>query len=182
MLFRSADSLDWLEPVCWRDVCAKAKKADIEAFGYGKGYTAALDAWRGLLARLETVLARGLHVCLVAHSRVRQAHEPGVVDSWDRYELKLLQAASALLTEWADHVLFCNHETLVDSAEGRRSVGVSTGKRIVYTQPTAAYAAKARWPIAERIEYPYAERAASVWIEVLASKAAGMPEIGRAHV
>ena len=61
------------------------------------------------------------------------------------------------------------------SAEGRRSVGVSTGKRIVYTQPTAAYAAKARWPIAERIEYPSAERAASVWIEVLASKAAGMP-------
>ena len=114
-------------------------------------------------------------LCLVAHSRVRQAHEPGVVDSWDRYELKLHQAASALLTEWADHVLFCNHETLVDSAEGRRSVGVSTGKRIVYTQPTAAYAAKARWPIAERIEYPSAERAASVWIEVLASKAAGMP-------
>jgi hypothetical protein len=43
------DSLDWLEPLIWKHTAQAHGHKDIEAFGYGKGYLAALDTWRAFL-------------------------------------------------------------------------------------------------------------------------------------
>ena len=43
------DSLDWLEPLVWQHTAQTHNQPDIESFGYGKGYLAALDTWRSFL-------------------------------------------------------------------------------------------------------------------------------------
>jgi hypothetical protein len=142
------DTLDWAEPMLWDHVCSAGGKASIEDFGYGKGYIAALDEWRRLLAQLDRLRdRRGMHVVLIAHAWIKPFKNPDG-DDYDRYEMKLHAKASGLIREWADMVLFANHETLVRDDKGRKK-GVSTGARIVHTERRAAWDAKNRYGLPE---------------------------------
>jgi len=148
------DTLDWLEPLCWRAVCAKGdrgKRVDsIEELPYGRGYTAALDEWRRLLSAVERLRSsRGMHVVLLAHAWIKPFKNPDG-DDFDRYELKLHAKAGGLLKEWCDAVLFANYETLTREANGR-SKGVSTGARVLHTQRRAAYDSKNRYDLPETL-------------------------------
>lgn len=137
------DTIDWLEPLCWQHVCKAAGKPDIEAFGYGKGYVAAVDAWRLLLGRLEALQARrGMHVILLGHAVARDHRDPEL-DSWKRWTPKLHQAAADLICEWCDAVLYATHEA-VARKDGPRARGVSTGQRVLHTEWTAGHVAKNR--------------------------------------
>lgn len=145
------DTLDWLEPMCWEHLVAEAKGAkitSIEDFGFGKGYVAALDQWRLLLARFEQLRARrGMHVIFLAHSWIKTFKNPED-DDFDRYELKLHAKAGGLLKEWSDAVLFARYETFTNKDEKtKRARGVSTGFRIIHTQRTAAWDAKNRYDL-----------------------------------
>lgn len=146
------DTLDWLEPLCWEKVCQRPDdrgktRESIEDFGYGKGYTAALDEWRMLLARLEMLRTkRGMHVVLLAHSWIKPFKNPEG-DDFDRYELKLHAKAGGLLKEWCDAVLFARYETLVEKDKNKRVRGISTGARLMHTTRTAAWDAKNRYDL-----------------------------------
>jgi len=145
------DTLDWLEPMIHADLCARNKWADIEAPGYGKGYTAALDAWRILLARLDDLRTRrGMDIVLLAHSQVKGFKNPEG-DDFDRYELKLNGKAAGLVKEWCDAVLFANYETFAVKDAAKRVRGISTGARLVHTQRRAAFDAKNRYSLPEQI-------------------------------
>lgn len=152
------DTLDWLEPLCWAHICAAAKLAHIEDFGYGKGYAVALTEWRALLARLDQLRAkRGVSVILLAHSAIRSFNNPES-DNYDRYELKLHKLASGLVKEWADAVLFARHETFTaGGAKGSKAKGVSTGARVVHTEHSAAWDAKTRYSHPETIALDWAD-------------------------
>jgi len=150
------DTLDWLEPLCWTHVCATRpgtggkRVTDIEAYGYGKGYAAALDEWRRLLAALERLRsARGMHIVLLAHGWIKGFKNPDG-DDYDRYELKLHPKAGGLLKEWCDAVLFANYETLTHESNGR-SKGLATGARVLHTQRRAAWDAKNRYDLPETL-------------------------------
>lgn len=140
------DTLDALEPLLWADVCEKGKQPDIEAFGYGKGYTAALDGWRVLTSALERLVRqRRMGVILLAHSVIRTFKNPEGED-FDRYELKLNLKAGGFLKEWSRAVLFARYETFTNKdGKTKRVRGVSTGARIVHTERTAAFDAKNRY-------------------------------------
>lgn len=147
------DTLDWLEPLCWAAVCEKPdekgkRRDNIEAFGFGKGYVAALDEWRLLLARIERMrLARNMHVVLLAHSQVKLFKNPEDED-YDRYEMKLNAKAGGLLKEWCDVVLFGAYQTFANTDKAtKRTRGVSNGARVVHTQRTAAWDAKNRYDL-----------------------------------
>lgn len=161
------DTLDWLEPMLWRKVCADGDKdgpkANIEEFGYGKGYQVALDGWRDLLARLERLRAsRGVGAIFLAHSQIRLFKNPEGED-FDRYELKLNAKASGLIKEWSDAVLFANHETFANKDKKTKRVrGVSTGARLIYTQRTAAYDAKTRYELPESLPLDWDEFASAL--------------------
>lgn len=149
------DTLDWLEPLCWDHVVTKAsspKIKSIEDFGFGKGYVAALDEWRLLLAKFEQLrLRRGMHVIFLAHSWIKTFKNPEDED-YDRYELKLHAKAGGLLKEWSDAVLFTRYETFTNTDEKtKRSRGVSTGARVIHTQRTAAWDAKNRYDLPETL-------------------------------
>lgn len=150
------DTLDWLEPICWDQVCRGAGVQGIEDLGYGKGYVAAVDHWRGLLARLDNLRARrGMGVVLLAHSAIRTFRNPEGED-FDRYELKLHAKTAGVLKEWCDAVLFARYETFVQRGKvPGRVKGVSTGARIVHTTREAAFDAKNRHSLPATLPLSY---------------------------
>jgi hypothetical protein len=105
------DTLDTIEPLLWAHICERDGKASIEAYGFGKGYIAALDEWRSWLADLERLRhERGMNIVFIAHSYVKPFKNPEGED-YDRYELKLNIKAGGLVKEWVDDVLFAHYET-----------------------------------------------------------------------
>ena len=152
------DTLDWLEPLLWAHICERDGVPNIEAYGFAKGYIAALDEWRIFLAALERLRdQRGMHVILLAHSWIKPFKNPEGND-FDRYELKLHAKAGGLLKEWSDVVLFANYETFAEKDKATRRVkGMSTGQRIIYTTRTAAYDAKNRYDLPEQMALDWDE-------------------------
>lgn len=137
------DSLDWAEPLLWDHICKRDNKKDIESYGYGKGYKTALMEWRVFLASLDRLRrAKQMNVILIAHSWIKTFKNP-LGDDYDRHEMKIDARAAPLIREWATDVLFTNYETFaVSEGNSARAKGVSTGKRLIYTQQNSAYDAK----------------------------------------
>lgn len=161
------DTLDWLEPINWEHVCASKptssgkRVTDIEGFGFGKGYTAALDQWRVFVSKLENLRAqKRMHMILLAHSWIKSFKNP-TGDDFDRYELKLHAKAGGLLKEWCDAVLFATHQTHTYERDGRVK-GISDGSRVLYTQRTAAYDAKNRYDLPNEMALDWETFAAAV--------------------
>ena len=93
----------------------------------------------------DQLIAAGLHVVFVAHSKVQRTSPPDETDGYDRYELKLTKQVAPLLREWADALLFCNYRTtLVEGSDGRKK---ATGgkERVMYAERSAAWDAKNRF-------------------------------------
>lgn len=150
------DTLDWLEPLCWAHVCERAGKSDIEAFGYGKGFTAALDEWRIFLAALERARsARSMGVILLAHSWIKPFKNPEGED-YDRFEMKIHLKTGGLIKEWCDAVLFATYESYATKKGDSKAKGISTGARIVHTQRRAAWDAGNRYNLPETIALDWA--------------------------
>lgn len=153
------DTLDGLEPHVWAWTCMTKKNGDrraehIEDYGFKKGYEFALDVWRPFLVALDRLRnERQMSVILIAHSHVSTFKSPDTED-YQRFELKIHHKASALIKEWADHVLFATHE-IVTHKQNNRAKGVATGNRLIYTTKTAAYDAKHRGSLPESLPLSY---------------------------
>lgn len=147
------DSLDWLEPLVWRHVCTRDGKADIEAYGYGKGYTAATDMWRTVFAALDAVRDAGIAVVCIAHQRVERFNDP-LADPYDRYGIKLHKGACAVAEEWSDAILFAAQEVgtkQVDVGFNRKVTRAIGGDRVMHTQGQPAFEAKNRYGLPETL-------------------------------
>lgn len=164
------DTADRLESLIWAHVVArdsgkmsaknpKARKLEsIEDYGYGKGLQVALDVWRSFCRTLDQLVAtRSMNVILVCHAQVKTFKNPEGED-YDRYGLRLNDSpqasAASFIREWADVVGFFRFEELVSDLEGVRAKGVSTGSRIIHFKRHAAYDAKSRLPLPERVIVP----------------------------
>lgn len=152
------DTLDAAEAMLWRFICKRDDKGSIEAYGYGKGYVAALDEWRVFMGRLEKLRReRRMGIILIAHSWIKPFKNPEG-DDFDRYEMKLHPRAGGLLREWCDAVLFANYEVLTAKENDKaKAKGVTTDNRIVHTRRTAAFDAKNRFGLPESLPLDYAE-------------------------
>lgn len=147
------DSLDWLEPLCWDYVVRAAMKPKtikgIEDFGYGKGYTAALDQWRVFLHKLSALRAKGMNVVLIAHA-TRRAFKNPIGDDYEHFTIKLHEKAAGLLVEWCDVVGLAQEDVSTEDTSGRMKAQTS-GKRIIRTNPHPAYLAKTRFAMPPKI-------------------------------
>jgi hypothetical protein len=154
------DSADWAEKLAVEHMLEKDKKSSIEDYGYGKGYVLLAEKMTRWLATLDMVVARGVHVLLIAHAKVARHEPPDGMQAYDRYELKLSKQSSPLVKEWADALLFANFKTRVLEAESGRAKGVGGKERVLYTQRCAAWDAKCRVPgIPEEIPMTWAAAA-----------------------
>ena len=152
------DSLDWAEQMLWAHLVATRpnekgnKVKDIEGYGYAKGYTAAQGEWRPLLAALQRAGRAGKHVLLIAHA-IRKGVKNPAGDDYEQWQIKLNEKAAGLIREWVHIVAFAELDiaTFTDKDSGNRSKGIFTGKRILRTQPSAAYQTKSRLTLPEKI-------------------------------
>lgn len=157
------DTLDAIEPLCWKYIYTRDGLNSIEEYGFGKGYTAALDEWRKMLAECERLRRdRGMQILFLAHSQIRQFKNPEGED-YDRHELKLNAKAGGLIKEWCDSVLFARFEEIAHKDNKTKRVrGVSTGARVMHTLRTAAYDAKSRYALPETMPLDYGTYATAV--------------------
>lgn len=142
------DSLDWLEPLIWGEVCRRNSWVDIEQPGYGKGYLAALDVWREYLDAINGLRNdKGMAVIQTAHAQITRFDSPET-EPYDRYGIKLQKRASELLQEHADMVLFANYKvstTKTDAGFNKKVTrGIGAGQRTLYTEERPAFLAKNR--------------------------------------
>lgn len=149
------DTLDWIEPLIWDHVCAANGWASVSSPGYGTGYNVALDEWRKLLSELDRLRnAKGMEIILLAHVTIKNFSNPAGQD-FSRYESKLNRLASAVVREWTDANLFATFEEFTKK-DGMKVKGVSTGRRVLYTQRTAAWDAKNRFNLPDELPLSYA--------------------------
>ncbi|MGE0378967.1 MAG: ATP-binding protein [Planctomycetaceae bacterium] len=154
------DSADWLERLIWAHVCRTRSKEAIEDFGYGKGYTYALDPWRDVLNGLDALRnERRMLVILLAHAKIERFENPET-EAYDRYSPRLNKHASAIIQDWCDEVLFATykvHTKQTDEGFDRtRTRGIGTGDRILRTTERPAHVAKNRLGLPEELPLDYA--------------------------
>lgn len=159
------DSLDWLEPMLHKELIArqpygdKGKKIDsIEDYGYGKGFSYALELWREYIDMLNYLREeKGMAVIQIAHAQIRKFENPET-DIYDRYELKLHKSAASLMMEHSDIILFANYYVGVKkeeksmSKDGRKRA-VGTGERVLYTEERPAFMAGNRYSLPAEIPF-----------------------------
>ena len=142
------DSLDWLERLIHDFVALSQGKKSIDDIPYGKGYAMAVAQWDFVLKTLDHLRnSRGMAVIALAHARIVKVSEPES-DSYDRYEPDLHKAASPMLQEWADEVLFARYRVLTKKEDlgfnRTRTIALDTEERIVWTCERPTHLAKRR--------------------------------------
>lgn len=143
------DSLDWLEPLAYAELCAKFKKDSIEDFGYGKGYVFAADKVREVFAALNLLRKeRGMNILLIAHTEVKRFDDPQS-ESYDRYQMKLGRHVAKLVEEWCDILAFAQIRAEIQKEDAgfskKRTRAESTGERVLRLTPSPAYDAGNRY-------------------------------------
>ena len=116
----------------------------LEDFGYGKGWTFLREEFERLLAELDRLIARGIHVVIIGHSTVKRYQPPLAETGYDRFGLRLYEHNSDRLKEWADAVLFLNWDTKVAESRDGKPRGVGGRTRVIHTQHSAGWDAKVR--------------------------------------
>lgn len=138
------DSLDWLEPIVWADVCAENGVTDIEGFGYGKGYVKALQVWQRIFNGLKWLRdTKGMNIFLICHEEVQQVTDPVHGDHL-RSTLKLHKKAAALAREACDIIAYCavEHNMITGKDGAMRAV---KGDHVMYLTAAPGHAAKCRY-------------------------------------
>lgn len=154
------DSLDWVESIAREAVCIDTKVESVEAIPYGKGWVFVQEKMSQLLKCCDALYGKGMNIFLIAHAQIKPFNDPEH-PSYDRYSLKLDKRSEPMFKEWADYVLFCNFDNRVEQKtdnKGKPLLGVdgkakakSFGKRLLFSQYSAAYDAKKRFNIPDRL-------------------------------
>lgn len=152
------DSVDFAEPLLWNHICARDNMANVEAYGYGKGYMHAADEARKMLGWLDALcMMRNMTVILVVHSQIKKFDAPDT-QSYERYILKLQERFAALVYDWSDACLFMNWRTYIvkdkDGPKTERVRGAGGGERVLYSEERPGFWAKNHYDLPEEMTIP----------------------------
>lgn len=148
------DTVDALESLIWSHLCRVGNKRSIADYNYGKGYDLSVDAFKGVIFRLERIKAQQIGIILLAHSKIEKFNNPEGSD-FDYYEIKAHKKVAGYLVEWSDNVLFARREQYA-LEEGGKVRGVGSGSRFLMTQKMPAYIAKNRYDLPEKLPLSWA--------------------------
>lgn len=152
------DTADWAERLCIAHICASH---NLTALGgqedFGRSYNLLETEWCRWLDSLSRVAVSGMHVCLLAHAKMRKFEVPDQEGAYDRWELKLEKKSAAAVKEWARCVLFLNYKTYVVAGDRKGDKAKGTGgKRLIYTSHHPVWDAKNRIGLADELPLEYA--------------------------
>ncbi len=148
------DTADWAESLCSDFICNKYRKANIEDFGFGKGYTYLAEEFSNLLQLLSKLVDVGINPVVIAHGKPRKYELPEEQGQFDRWEMKLTKQCAPLVKEWCDVLLFCNYKTFVITTENNTKKA-SGGKRVMYTTHNPCWDAKNRFSLADELDLAF---------------------------
>lgn len=147
------DTADNLYNMCAEVICIENKRASIESFDYGRGYTMTTERFIQMLDLFDKLTEAGISVVVIAHAKIDTISPPDA-NEFSRYCIKVCapskqaQKARERLKEWADALLFCKYDICVNTAE-KKAVGQA--RRIVATTSTPAWEAKNRIGLPEQM-------------------------------
>lgn len=147
------DTVDRVWNMAADAVCAEKGYKSIEDAGYGKGLKMATEKFCAVVTSLDKLVAAGLHVVCVCHSKVETLSLPDKED-FSVYQLKVsapgkqAEESAAFLKQWADAVIFCQFNTLVSSESGK----AVAQKRVMRTAHGACWEAKNRYGLPETLD------------------------------
>lgn len=158
------DTADNLWRYCADAVCLDEGKKNLEAFGYNRGYALSADRFRLVLATLDRINRAGVHIVVIAHSKIETVSPPDGND-YTRYCIKVAapnkqaEQSRELLKEWCDALLFCHYEVTV---RGEQKKAIGEAKRIISTTSSPAWEAKNRHGLEPTLPLS-ADSLASLW-------------------
>jgi hypothetical protein len=122
--------------------------------GYGAFYVAEENAWVHLLSGLNVLhTQKGMNVILLSHVASKAYKDPEL-EPYDRWEMRCNKKVNSLIKDWVDFNLFANYETQLIK-DGQKARGVSYGNRGLYTRFAAAYDAKSRLELPNKLEFSW---------------------------
>ncbi len=130
------DTLDSLELLIHRAVCATNEWKHIEEPGFGKGYAPVMLEWARFNTACELLRNKGVMVLMLAHSAIRTVTAPGG-DCYDMMAIKLKGGAKTnagdFVAEKADLVGYAHFEDLTRKASKNdaKAKAVTTGARLL---------------------------------------------------
>jgi len=146
------DTTDWLERSIHAFCCKRDGQANIEGYGFGKGYKVAELELSTLLAKLDTLRERQkMGVILLSHVQIKTFTQPGG-EQWDRYEMKGHKGVTGILREWPDACLFAVYEVFRSKVAGERNVKTVGGGRVIHTTWSPGWDAKNRLSLPETLD------------------------------
>lgn len=152
------DSLDWMERLIHKQICAENNVSNLEKIGYGKGYIMAIDLWSKYIDCIKYLRDnRDMMIVQIAHTQIKRFENPET-EPYDRYELKLHKSASDLIMESSDIILFANYFVGVTKSEvggfkKTRTRAVGSGERVLYTEERPAFKAGNRFNLPSEIPF-----------------------------
>jgi hypothetical protein len=145
------DTADWLERMIYEGICKRDSKANIEDYGYGKGYTIAEQELVTILSKLDAIRHnQKLWIIVLSHVQIRTFQDPRG-DSWDRYEMKGNKKFTGIFREWPDACLFAVFEVFKTKDKGSQKEKAIGGDRVLHTQWSPAWDAKNRLNLPDSI-------------------------------
>lgn len=152
------DSVDWLEPLIWKEVCQRNNWRDIEAPGFGKGYVAADGLWSDYLEGLAALRdEKKMAIIQIAHDLIARYEDPEN-EPYDRHTIKLHKRAAGKIYEHADIVGYANYVMATvqsDSGFNKKVVrGVGGGDRQLSLVERPAFLAKNRYGMPPSVPLP----------------------------
>jgi hypothetical protein len=160
------DSADWLERLIHAQVAKEKNVKSLEDIGYGKGYLFALDLWRQYIECINYLRdEKSMMIIQIAHGHIKRFENPET-DSYDRYQIKMHDKASAMLMEHSDIILFANHLVGVKKEQegfSKRARAIGSGDRALFSEERPAFVAGNRFGLPQEIPF---DKDGSYWATI----------------
>lgn len=146
------DTADRVWGMCAEAVCRENNWTSIEQPGYGKGMKMATERFELCISTLDRLIDEGLYVVCVCHSKVETVSPPDKAE-YSAYQLKVSapgkqsEEAAAWIKQWADAVIFCQFDTVVNAESGK----ACAQRRVMRTSHGPCWEAKNRYGMRETL-------------------------------
>lgn len=156
------DSVTELERLVFAETCRRGDdkgnaKANIEDFGYGKGYVYAKRTWQDVVDGLNALRRdRGMTIILIAHSTVERFDDPETV-SYDRYEIDLHKHSVGAIEREMDAIFLLKSPISVKKEEQgfnkERAIADGSSLVLIHAVGRPAFIAKNRYSMPPTIRF-----------------------------
>ena len=110
------DALDGMETLINAEVCVRNGWADIEAPGFGAGYTAAHGLWLEFIKKILALKKAGYYVVLISHTKSKTV--PGITsESYPRYLLNIRDTSAQAVSAASDLIGFMHKRVSIQKED-----------------------------------------------------------------